>query len=573
MLKLRSQEWFGRNDRQGYEHRGMMRALGLGDEAFSGKPIIGLCSVWSELNPCDLGLKDLAERARAGVIAAGGVPVLFPAPAIGEPLMRPSPMMYRNLVSMVVEETIRGNPLDGVVLLAGCDKSTPALLMGAFSVDIPAIMLSSGPRNSSRFKGDVIGGGTQIWRTEQAIAEGNWTQEDAAMSEAAMGASHGTCNTMGTASTMAAIVETLGLALPNNTSLGSTDARRATLAEQTGRRIVDAVLSDRKPSAFLTRTHFENAIRVVSALGGSTNAVPHLLAMAGRAEIDLSLEDWERFGDGVPCLVDLLPAGRYLMQDFDDAGGLSVVIKSLLEKGLLDGSTPMIEGSTLADRVQHASCWNAEVIRTFDNPVSTQGGLKVLRGNLCPDGAVMKPSAASPDLMQHRGRARVFDDIEAWKTIASDMNADIEATDIVVVRNSGPVGYPGMPEIGNVRIPDKLARQGVTDMVRLSDARMSGTAFGTVILHITPESAVGGPLGLVQDGDEIALDTEKGKLELLVDEAELERRRQAIGDAPSARAERGYESLYQKYVKQADSGADFTFLEGRSGSAAPRDST
>lgn len=570
---LRSQAWFARHDRQGTEHRGMMRALGLTNEDFNGKPIIGICSVWSELSPCDIGLKNLAQRVKAGIWAAGGVPLVFPAPAIGEPLMRPSPMMYRNLTSMVVEETLRANPLDGVVLLAGCDKSTPALLMAALSVDLPAVLLSSGPRNSSRFRGETVGAGTNIWRMEQALAEGRWKLTDATESEASMGSSIGTCNTMGTASTMAAIAEVLGFSLPDNATLGATDARRMTLAEKTGRTIVEAVNNDRRPSTFLTRASFINAIRVVAALGGSTNAVPHLLAIAGRSEIPLSLDDWDSAGRDVPCIVDLLPSGQFLMQDFHDAGGLAVVCQRLLAAGLLDGAAATVDNSTLAARVAQAQCWNDTVIRTLKNPLYAQGGLCILKGNICPAGAVIKPSAATPALLQHTGKAWVFDGIEAWKQAASDPGCAIAANDVVVVRGCGPVGYPGMPEVGNVRIPDTLARQGVKDLIRISDARMSGTAFGTVILHVSPESAIGGPLACLVTGDQITLNVANRTLNVLIDAAELQKRQQQLSVSNAAPHSQGYSWLYQQHVQQADQGADFDFLRGKRGSTVPRDST
>jgi L-arabonate dehydrase len=570
---LRSAAWFDRQDRQAYEHRGMMRAHGLPDDAFSGKPIIAICSVWSDFSPCDLGLKKLAERAKAGVLAAGGVPLVMPIPAIGEPLMRPTPMMFRNLTSMVVEEWLRANPVDGVLLLAGCDKSTPAMLMGALSVDLPTILISSGPRNSARFRGDSLGAGTSIWSSEQAVAEGRWTKADMVATEEVMASSVGTCNTMGTASTMAAIAEVLGFSLPGNCSLGATDARRAKLAERSGRQIIQAVLSEQKPSQFLTKASFANAIRVVAALGGSTNAIPHLLAIASRAQIPLSLDDWDSLGWDVPCIANIQPSGHALMQDFDDAGGLGVVMARLLAAGLLDGDAGSSSGETLASRYKEARCWNDDIIHPLDCPVSPQGGIVVLRGNLCPDGAVLKPSAATAALMQHEGRAHVFDTIEEWHAAASNPDLDVKADDILVLRNSGITGYPGMPEVGNIRIPDKLAREGVKDMVRISDARMSGTAYGTVVLHIAPESAKGGPLSLVRNGDRIRLDVAGRRLDMLVSEEELSARHMAQEDVSEGLNQSGYLTLFHTHVMQPDKGADFDFLQGRRGAYIPRDMT
>lgn len=569
---LRSHAWFARPGRQGFEPRSMMRSLGLPDHAFDGRPIIGVCSMWSELNPCDSGHRALAEHVKMGVLEAGGLPLEFPGLAVGEPLMRPSPMMFRNLASMAVEELIRSNPLDGVVLLGGCDKTTPALLMGAASCDIPAIVVSSGPKISAHLRGKSIGSGTHIWQIESDVARGAATLQQQYDSEAAMSRSIGTCMTMGSASTNGAIVEAMGIALDGNCCIPAPDARRAVLARRSGSLCVEAVREDRRPSSLLTRAAFENAVRVVGAVGGSTNTVLHLLALARRLGVSFDLEDWDRLGRGVPCLVDLQPAGRFLMDDFYAAGGLKVVLHRLAERGLLNTETPTIEGTTLKDRLHAVECFNDAVIRTFGEPVSQQGGLAVLRGNLAPNGAVIKPAAATSKLLSHTARAVVFDDIDHYHRVIDDPELDVSANDILVLRNCGPRGYPGMPEVGNFRLPAKILRQGVSDMVRLTDARMSGTAFGTIVLHIAPESAVGGPLALVRTGDFITLDVPERRLDLHVDAVELERRR-ASWRPTTKPPERGYAQLYFEHVLQADVGADFDFLAGASGAAVPRDST
>jgi len=550
----------------------MMCSLGLPAHAFDGRPVIGICSMWSELNPCDIGQRALAEHVKAGVLEAGGLPLEFPGLAVGEPLMRPSPMMFRNLASMAVEELIRANPLDGVVLLGGCDKTTPALLLACASCDIPAIVVSSGPKINAHYRGKSIGSGTHIWQIEQEIARGTMSQQQERESEHAMSRSIGTCMTMGSASTMAAIVETMGIALDGNSCIPAPDSRRAVLARKSGSVCVEAVLKDRRPSSLLTRAAFENAVRIVGAIGGSTNSVLHLLALARRLDVDFDLSDWDRYGRGVPCLVNLQPAGRFLMDDFFAAGGLRVVLHRLAGQDLLNVDTPTIEGGLLKQRLTATECFDDDVIRPFDNPITKEGGLAVLRGNIAPDGAILKPAAASVNLLRHTARALVFNDIDDYNLRVEDPNLDVRADDILVLRNCGPRGYPGMPEVGNFRIPGKLAAQGVQDMVRLTDARMSGTAFGTVVLHIAPESAVGGPLALIRTGDVISLDVPARSLNVELSAQELEKRR-SMWVAPVSPASRGYAQLYCEHVRQANEGADFDFLAGSSGAQVPRDST
>ncbi|MEM6415280.1 MAG: dihydroxy-acid dehydratase [Pseudomonadota bacterium] len=572
--KLRSQDWFAIKGRQGFEHRSNMRGLGLPDSTFDGRPIIGICNVWSEFNPCDAGQRDLIGHVKSGVLEAGGIPLEFPAPAIGEPIMRPSPLMFRNLTSMVVEELIRANPIDGVVLLAGCDKTTPALLMGALSCDIPLIVVSSGPKINATFRGETLGSGTHIWQSEQDASAGTMSHADVAASEAAHSRSHGTCMTMGTASTMASIVEAMGLSLEYNSCIPAPDVRRALLARHSGRAIVQGVNDDRRPSTFLTRQSFENAIRTVAAIGGSSNAVIHLQAIAGRAKIPLTLDDWNTLGRDIPCLVDLMPAGRFLMDDFYGAGGLSVVIKRLVDQNLFDAQEMTVLGEPLAARLPSAKCFNNEVIRTFDNPVSPQGGLAVLKGNLAPDGAIIKPAAASTRLLKHKGKAIVFDDIKDYMEAASSETFDVSADDIMIIRNCGLKGYPGMPEVANACVPQKLLKEGVNDIIRISDARMSGTAFGSVILHVSPEAAVGGPLALVKNGDMIDVNVEQGSLNLLVSAEELKEREQALSMSRRDDDEAsGYKSLFMNHVLQPDRGADFDFLLGQRGADTPREST
>ena len=569
---LRSQSWFGSANRHGYEHRSMLRALGLPDHAFDGRPIVGICSMWSELSPCDAGHRDVAQHVRAGVLEAGGLPLEFPGFPVGEPLMRPSPLMYRNLASMAIEELLRSNPLDGVVMLAGCDKSTPAMLMAAASCDLPCVLVSSGPKLSGRFRGQTIGSGTHIWMIEDQLGSNALSAKESAASEIAMSRSIGTCNTMGTASTMAAVSEAMGIALQYNAAIPAPDARRLGLARHAGATAVDAVKADRRPSQILTLAAFHNAVRVVGALGGSTNAVIHLLALARRLGIKFTLDDWDRLGTDVPCLVDLMPSGRFLMEDFDAAGGLPVVMRRLYERGLLNGTAPTITGEPLSSFFEKAECFNDRVIRPLEDPLVAQGGLAILRGSLAPDGAVIKPSAATAKLLRHSARAIVFDSTEDFRQRIDDPTLEVEPDNILVLRNCGPRGYPGMPEVGNFKLPRKLVQKGVTDMVRISDARMSGTAFGTIVVHVAPESAVGGPLALVRTGDLINLDVDSRRIDLLVPAEELSHRRaqwRPVVCGPT----RGYERLYVDHVTQANLGADFDFAEGGSGSPIPSPST
>ncbi len=565
----RSVAWFGSADRDGFIHRSWMRNQGLPSDAFDGRPVIGICNTWSELTPCNGHFRELADHVRRGVLDAGGVPLEFPVLSLGETLMRPTTMMFRNLAAMDVEETVRANPLDGVVLLAGCDKTTPSLLMGAASCDLPAIMVSGGPMLSGKYRGRDIGSGTSVWEFSENTRAGKMSPQEFMEAEACMSRSAGHCMTMGTASTMASLVEALGMGLPGNAAIPAVDARRKVLARDAGRRICAMVEEDLTMSRILDRRAFENAIRVSGAIGGSTNAVVHLLALAGRVGVPLTLDDWDVLGRDVPCLVDLMPSGRALMEDFYYAGGLPVVIRELGERVHRDALT--VNGQTLGENCADAECFDREVIRPLDRPVAPHGGIAVLRGNLAPDGAVLKPSAASPELSKHRGRAVVFEDIDDYKSRVDDPDLDVEPDDVMVLKNCGPRGYPGFPEVGNMALPKKLLERGVRDMVRISDARMSGTAYGTVVLHTAPEAAVGGPLALVETGDVIELDVEARRLHLAVDDDELERRR-SRWNPPPPHSERGYYRLYVEHVMQADKGADFGFLVGKSGAPIPRES-
>jgi L-arabonate dehydrase len=568
--KRRSAEWFGRNDIYGFIYRSWVKNRGVPDDAFDGRPVIGICNTWSELTPCNTHFRTLAEHVRTGVLEAGGFPLEFPVMSLGETLLRPTAMLYRNLASMDVEESIRGNPIDGVVLLMGCDKTTPSLVMGAASVDLPAIGVSGGPMLSGKYRGHDIGSGTNVWSMSEELRAGKLTIEEFREAESCMHRSHGHCMTMGTASTMAAMVEALGLGLQGNAALPAVDARRNVLARMAGRRIVAMVNEDLVLSRILTRPAFENAIRVLAAIGGSTNAVIHLIAIARRIGVDLSLEDFDRLGRRVHTLVDLMPSGKYLMEDFCYAGGLPAVIRELGEQGLLHKDALTASGRTIWDDDADAPCWNRDVIRRYGAPFREEAGIAVLRGNLCPDGAVIKPSAATPALMRHEGRAVVFEGIEDFHARIDDPALDVDERSVMVLKNCGPKGYPGMAEVGNMPLPPKLLKRGVTDMVRISDARMSGTAYGTVVLHVAPEAAAGGPLALVRNGDAIRLDVAERRLELRVPEAELARRRKAW-TAPKPPLERGWWKLYHDHVLQANEGADLDFLVGGSGAFVPRD--
>jgi len=568
--KLRSAAWFGKSDKDGFIHRGWMRNQGLPDDVFDGRPVVGICSTWSELTPCNAHFRAIADHVKRGVWEAGGLPLEFPVTSTSESNMRPTAMLFRNLVSMDVEESIRANPIDGVVLLCGCDKTTPSLVMGAASCDIPALVVSGGPMLNGKYRGQDIGSGTDVWRFSEDLKLGKMTLAEFTEAEGCMSRSAGHCMVMGTASTMASMVEALGLGFPHNAAIPAVDARRYALAHVAGRRIVEMVRQDIRISQILTRQAFENAIRANGALGGSTNAVIHLIAIAGRLGVPLTLDDWDTLGRNVPTLVDLKPSGRFLMEDFYYAGGLPAVMRTLAENGLLHKGAITVNGKTAWENVCDAPNWNQEVIRPFDRPVVSQGGIAVLRGNLAPSGAVIKPSAASPELMKHRGRAVVFETIEHYKQRVVDPELDVDPSCVLVLKNCGPKGYPGMAEVGNMGLPAKVLQAGVTDMVRISDARMSGTAYGTVVLHVAPEAAVGGPLALVKDGDMIELDVEARRLHLDVSDDELARRRAEWTAAPLP--ESGYVRLYVRHVQGADTGADFDFLTGGRGLVVTRES-
>ena len=564
----RSQEWFGRDGKQGFYYRSWLKGLGLPHDLFDGRPVIGICNTWSELTPCNSSFRELAEHVKRGVYEAGGFPLEFPVMSLGETQIRPTAMLYRNLASMDVEESIRANPIDGVVLLMGCDKTTPSLLMGAASVDLPTIGISGGPSLSGNWRGRPVGSGTGVIEMSEMVRAGTLSQEEFNEAEACMQRSKGSCMTMGTASTMACMVEAMGMSLPENAAIPAVDARRMRLAHLSGRRIVEMVREDLRMSKVLTREAFANGIRANAAIGGSTNAVIHLLAIAGRLGVQLTLDDWDAIGSRLPCLVNLKPSGQYLMEDFYYAGGLPAALREISQHLDLDAMT--VNGCTLGENIADAPCWNRDVVRPLAEPVRSEAGIAVLRGNLAPDGAVIKPSAASKHLLHHRGRAVVFEDIDDFKARIDDEALEIDADSIMVLKNCGPRGYPGMAEVGNMPLPPKLLRQGVTDLVRISDARMSGTAYGTVVLHVSPEAATGGPLALVREGDIIELDVPGRRLHLDVDEAELARRR-AEWTPPVAPA-RGWSKLYVEHVQQAHLGADLDFLVGGSGDAVAGDS-
>jgi dihydroxy-acid dehydratase len=568
--KLRSQEWFGREDIYGFIYRSWAKNRGIPHDQFAGKPVIGICNTYSELTPCNSHFRTLAEQVKIGVWESGGFPLEFPVMSLGETLLRPTAMLFRNLASMDVEETIRANPLDGVVLLMGCDKTTPSLLMGAASVNLPTIGVSGGPMLRGIYKGQAIGSGTNTWSMSEDVRAGKMPLEEFHEAESCMHRSHGHCMTMGTASTMASMVETLGVGLPTNAAIPAVDARRNVLARMAGRRAVEMVREDLTLSKILTREAFENAIRANAAIGGSTNAVIHLIAIARRMGVKLDLDDWDKLGKGVHTLVNLMPSGKYLMEDFYYAGGLPVVLRTLGEQGLLNKNALTANGKSIWENNMAAECYNRDVITAWDKPFKKNTGIAVLRGNLCPDGAIIKPSAATPKLMKHKGRAVVFENIEEFHKRIDDPRLDIDEHCIMVLKNCGPKGYPGMAEVGNMPLPPKVLKKGITDMVRISDARMSGTAYGTVILHTSPEAALGGPLALVQNGDVIELDVAKRKLHLHVTDAELAKRRKRW-KAPTPPLDRGYYKLYIDSVNQACDGADLDFLVGSSGSAVPRD--
>ena len=567
--RLRSAAWFGRHDRDGLVHRSWMKNQGIPHDQFDGRPVIGICNTWSQATPCNAHFRELAAHVRDGVLDAGGFPIEFPVMSLGETLMRPTTMLFRNQVAMDVEESIRANPFDGVVLLMGCDKTVPALLMGAASCDLPAIGVSGGPMLNGKFRGEDIGSGTHVWKFTAMLKIGDMSEADMIEAESCMSRSAGHCMTMGTASTMASMVEALGMGLPTNAAIPAVDSRRRLLARMAGRRIVQMVHEDLRMSKVLTRDAFENAIMANGAIGGSTNAVVHLLALAGRVGVDLTLDDWDRLGREIPCLVNLMPSGQYLMEDFYYAGGLPVVMREIGEFLHKDALT--VNGRPVWDNVKDAVNYNEKVITRLAKPFKPQGGIAVLRGNLAPSGAVLKPSAATPKLMRHKGRAVVFEDIDDLNRRIDDPKLEVDASSVLVLKNCGPKGYPGFPEVGNFALPAKLLKQGVTDMVRISDARMSGTAYGTVVLHTAPEAAAGGPLALVHTGDVVELDVAKRKLELHVSDEELARRRKSW-KPPPPHADRGWVKLYCDSVLQADRGVDLDFLVGQSGAKVGRES-
>jgi L-arabonate dehydrase len=569
--RYRSAAWFAKRDKDGFVHRSWMRNQGLPDHVFDGRPVIGICNTWSELTPCNAHFRQIAEHVKRGVWEAGGLPLEFPVMSLGEANIRPTAMLFRNLVSMDVEESIRANPIDGVVLLCGCDKTTPSLVMGAASCNVPALVVSGGPMLNGKYRGHDIGSGTGVWRFEEEFKSGALSLEDFMDAEACMSRSAGHCMTMGTASTMACMVEALGLALPHNAAIPAVDSRRSVLAHTAGRRIVEMVRDDLRIGQILTRQAFENAIVVNGAVGGSTNAVIHLLAIAGRVGLKVTLDDWDRLGRNVPTLVDLMPSGRFLMEDFYYAGGLPAVIRALEQRNLIHRDALTANGKTIWENCEAAPNWNPEVIRTLENPLVEHGGIAVLRGNLAPDGAVLKPSAASALLMHHRGRAVVFENIEHYKERIDHPDLDVDENCVLVLKNCGPKGYPGMAEVGNMGLPAKLLKGGITDMVRISDARMSGTAYGTVVLHVCPEAAVGGPLASVRDGDFIELDVESRRLHLDISQDELERRHKQW-QPPVHTMKGGYQQLYVERVMQANMGADLDFLTGCRGDEVPRES-
>jgi dehydratase ilvD1 len=568
---LRSNKSYGPKDKDGFIHRSWMRSQGFPPDVFDNRPVIGICNTWSELTPCNAGLRDVAEHVKRGVWEAGGLPLEFPAMSLGETQMRPTAMLFRNLLAMEVEESIRGNPIDAVVLLGGCDKTTPGQLMGAASVDLPTMVVSSGPMLNGKFRGRDIGSGTDVWKFSEAVRAGKMSLDDFMAAESGMSRTPGTCMTMGSASTMACLMEAMGIALPYNATAPAVDARRRRIAHETGRLIVQMVHEDIRLSTVLTRRAFENAIRILGAIGGSTNAVLHLLAIAGRLSVPLELADFDRLSADVPLLVDLQPSGRFLMEDLHYAGGLPAVMKELAPLLHVDAGT--VWGQTIGESFATAECYNREVIRTLAEPANAVSGVWVLNGNLCPGGAVIKPSAASRSLFRHRGAAVVFESIEDLRARIDDPGLNVDSHSVLVLKGCGPRGYPGMPEVGNMPLPRKLLERGVQDMLRISDARMSGTAFGTVVLHVAPESEAGGPLALVRDGDEILFDGPNRRLELLVSPEELAARAETWNQRQSPpKYSRGYYRLYLDHVMQADRGCDLDFLTGSSGSTVDRES-
>lgn len=570
MKSYRSSTWFGKKDKMGLIYRSWMKNQGMPEDMFDGRPVIGICNTWSELTPCNAHLRDIAESVRRGVLEAGGFPLEFPIMSLGETLLKPTAMLFRNLASMDAEESIRGNPIDGVVLLTGCDKTTPSTLMGAASVDLPTIVVPGGPMLNGKYHGHDIGSGTSVWKLTEELKKGEITYDEYAEVESCMSRSPGHCMTMGTASTMACMVEALGMSLSGGAAIPAVDSRRKRLAQLSGRRIVEMVKEDLKISKILTRDAFENAIKVNAAVGGSSNFIIHLTAIAGRMGVALNLEDFDDIGSKMPLLVNLMPSGKFLMEDFYYAGGIPAVLKQM--QSVLKMDTLTVSGKTHTENIAGGGInYNKDVIYEFEQPIIPEAGITVLKGNLALNGAVIKPSAATPALMQHRGRAVVFKDIEDYHARVDDPDLDIDETCVMVLQTVGPVGYPGMPEVGNMTLPKKLLDKGITDMVRISDGRMSGTAYGTVVLHVSPESAIGGNLALVEDGDTIELDVANKRIHLEVSDEELAIRRSNWVQPPLL-AIRGYANLYIKHVQQADKGADLDFLVGGSGSTVTRDS-
>nr|WP_294996597.1 IlvD/Edd family dehydratase [uncultured Sediminibacterium sp.] len=568
--KLRSQDWFGKKNKDGIIYRSWMKNQGMPTDMFDGRPVIGICNTFSELTPCNAHFRDHAEAVKRGVLEAGGFPLEFPIMSLGETLLKPTAMLFRNLASMDAEESIRGNPMDGVVLLTGCDKTTPSTVMGAASVGLPTIVVPGGPMLNGRYKGQTIGSGTHVWKFDEDMKTGKMTQEECEYAESCMSRSIGHCMTMGTASTMACMVESLGLTLSGAAAIPAADSRKKVMAQLSGRRIVEMVKENLTIDKILTREAFENAIKVNAAVGGSSNFIIHLMAIAGRIGVPLTLDDFDTLGSKIPLLLNLMPSGKFLMEDFYYAGGLPVILNELRNE--LHKNVITVTGKNHHENIKgHSECYNTEVISTYNEPLIQEAGCVVVKGNLALNGAVIKPSAASPHLMKHKGRAVVFESIEDYNARIDDPNLDIDENCVMVLKYVGPVGYPGMPEVGNMALPKKILEKGIKDMVRISDGRMSGTAYGTAVLHVSPESAIGGNLALVQNGDLIELDVEARKLHLDVSEEELaERRSKWI--APPPAATRGYVSLYIKHVMGADTGADLDFLQGSSGSVVTRDS-
>jgi L-arabonate dehydrase len=566
--KLRSSEWFGRTGKDGFIYRSWMKNQGIPAHEFKGKPVIGICNTWSELTPCNAHFRELAESVKHGIYEAGGFPVEFPVMSLGETLIKPTAMLYRNLVSMDVEESIRANPLDGVVLLCGCDKTTPALIMGACSVDIPTIVVSGGAMLTGKYQGHDIAT-SDVWRFSEAQRAGRMSEEEMNVAEACMSRSRGHCAVMGTASTMAVMAEALGLTLPENAAIPAADSRRKVLAHMSGMRIVDMVREDLKLSGVLTPQAFENAIITNAAIGGSTNFIIHLLAIAGRIGVDLSIDNFDTSSKGIPLLANLQPSGKYFMEDLYYAGGIPAVMKEL--DAVLNREALTVTGKPISNHYQNSTCYNRDVIAAVDAPFNKLAGITVLKGNLCENGAVMKPSAASPALMQHTGKAVVFENIDDYKARVDDPDLDVDENSVMVLKNVGPKGYPGMPEVGNMNIPKKLLDKGVTDMVRISDGRMSGTGFGTVVLHVSPEASIGGTIAVIEDGDIIKLDAKNGTLNVQLSDHEIAQRKSQL-KLNADMATRGYVYLYQQHVEQAHLGADLDFLKGGSGSEVHKDS-